>query len=310
MTALVGAMLLDHVFQIRFSSWKGLGERPCRIMSLVNKYLPVTLLLIFVLGGCSEKTHDPGGYVDVGGYRLYYETYGSGSPTVIFENGSGSELTDWQYVAPEIAKTNRVILYDRAGLGRSDFGTCPRDAYQRVAEFNTLLTALNVNQPFVLVSHSLGCILSRYYRHLYPGNVLGMIQVDPGHESLLTRAGTAFAAAVHADIIAFSKNLTPGQSAEAFGTFDTWTEVEAAGLKSVGNIPLTVIVSTQTQRLVPEEALNEIGNNALRELQKELVGQSPQGKLVTAEGSGHMVQLEQPQLVIDAVKAVLAKVVH
>jgi pimeloyl-ACP methyl ester carboxylesterase len=310
MTALGGAMLLDHVFHVGFSSWKGLGERPCRVISRVNKYLPVTLLLIFILGGCGQEINEPGGYVDVGGYRLYYETYGSGSPTVIFENGSGSELADWKYVAPEIAKANKVILYDRAGLGRSDFGTCPRDAYRRVAEFNTLMTALNVNQPFVLVSHSLGCILSRYYQHLYPGNVLGMIQVDPGHESLLTRAGTAFAAAVDADIIAFSKNLTPGESAEAFGAFDTWKEVEAARLESVGTIPFTVIVSTQTQGFVTDEALNEIGNSAYRELQKKLVGQSPQGKLVTAEGSGHMVQLEQPQLVIDEIKAVLAKVVH
>lgn len=277
-------------------------------MNLVNKYLPVTLLLIFILGGCGQKINDPGGYVDVGGYRLYYETYGSGSTTVIFENGSGCELTDWKYVADEIAKTNKVILYDRAGLGRSDFGTCPRDAYQRVTEFDTLLTALNVNQPFVLVSHSIGCILSRYYQHLFPGNVLGMIQVDPGHESLLTSAGTAFAAVLRAVMIANSKNLPPGVSAEALGALDTWTEVEAASLESVGNIPFTVIVSTQTQDWgVADEALNEIGNRAWRELQKELVGQSPQGKLVTAEGSGHMVHLEQPQLVIDEIKAVLAK---
>lgn len=215
-------------------------------MNFVNKYLPVTLLLIFVLGGCGQKINEPGGYVDVGGYRLYYETYGSGSPTVIFENGSGSQLTDWKDVAPEIAKKNKVILYDRAGLGRSDFGTCPRDAYQRVAEFNTLLTGLNINQPFVLVSHSIGCLLSRYYQHLYPGNVLGMIQVDPGHESMLTRAGRAFAAALRDGMIAFSKNLPPGVAAEALGALDTWTEVEAASLESVGNIPFTVIVSTQT----------------------------------------------------------------
>jgi hypothetical protein len=73
-----------------------------------NKYLPVSLLLLFVLGGCDQKINDPGGYVDVGGYLLYYEMYGSGSPTVIFENGSGSDLTDWKDVAPEIAKTNKV----------------------------------------------------------------------------------------------------------------------------------------------------------------------------------------------------------
>jgi len=273
-----------------------------------RSFLILIFFVLLIINGCGSATNSNGNYVDVGGYRLYYETYGTGSPTVIFENGSACDLTDWREVAPEIAKTNKVLLYDRAGLGKSDLGTNPRDAYRRIAEFNTLLTSANITPPYVLVSHSLGCILSRYFQSLHTSEVLAMVLVDPGHEAMLTRAGTAFATAIWNDIVATSQTLSPGQSAEAFGAFDTWTEVQAASLESVGNIPFEVLISTKTMGLVTDEVLNELGNQALRQLQKELVNQSPQGNLTTAEGSGHFIQLEQPQLVIDKIKSVLNKI--
>lgn len=274
----------------------------------MKRFISITAISLFALFGCGQVVSGNGAYVDVGGYRLYYETSGSGSPTVIFENGSACELSDWRYVAPEIAKTNKIVLYDRAGLGKSDFGTCPRNASRRMAELHTLLTSANIPPPYVFVSHSLGGILSRYFQHLHSSEVVGLVQIDPGHEDATSNAGPAFAAELWAEVLAASKTLSAGISAEALGAFDTWTEAQAASLESVGNIPLTVIISTKTMGMVTVEALNAIGNAALRALQRELVGQSPQGILVTAEGSGHFVQLEQPQLVIDAIKAVLRKV--
>lgn len=276
-------------------------------MSLKNMFISITAILLFALFSCGQVVNSNGAYVDVGGYRLYYEVSGSGSPTVIFENGSACDLTDWRDVAPEIAKTHKVFLYDRAGLGKSDLGPSPRDAYRRVAEFTTLVTAANITPPYVIVSHSLGCILARYFQSLHSSEVLAMVLVDPGHESMNTRAGTAFTTELWNEIGDIVKTLSPGRSAEALGAFDTWAEVEAASLESVGNIPFEVIISTQTMGFVTIEALNEIGNQAFRQLQRELVNQSPQGNLTTAEGSGHFVQLEQPQLVIDKIKSVLNK---
>ncbi len=269
---------------------------------------PIILILLLFLAGCGELNKDTGNYIDVGGHKLYYETYGAGSPTIIFENGSACELSDWRLVAPEIAKTNKVFLYDRAGLGKSELGPTPRNASIRYAELNTLLTKANISPPYIIVSHSLGCILARNFQHFRPTDVLAMVLVDPGHESMLTRAGTPFATALWDSIVVGSKTMSAGISAEAFGAFDTWAEVEAESLESVGNIPLEVIVSTKTMGLVTDEALNNIGNRALRDLQIELVGQSPQGILSTAEGSGHFVQLEQPQTVIDAVKRAINKI--
>lgn len=53
------------------------------------------------------------------------------------------------------------------------------------------------------------------------------------------------------------------------------------------------------------ESLNVKANQVLRRLQQELVQQSPQGQFIIAEGSGHMIHIEQPEVVINAIKSVI-----
>src|SRR5438067_7809623 len=62
----------------------------------------------------------PGRLVDVGGRKLHLLCSGAGSPTVILEAGASAFAIDWALVQPEIARTNRVCSYDRAGHGWSD----------------------------------------------------------------------------------------------------------------------------------------------------------------------------------------------
>src|SRR3954471_24802761 len=65
----------------------------------------------------------PGRMVDVGGRRLHLLCSGSGSPTVVLEAGASAFAIDWTLVQNEIAGTNRVCSYDRAGSGWSDSST-------------------------------------------------------------------------------------------------------------------------------------------------------------------------------------------
>src|SRR6266540_5205750 len=65
----------------------------------------------------------PGRLVDIGGRKLHLNCTGNGSPTVILEAGASSFAIDWALVQPEIARTNRVCSYDRAGMGWSDPAT-------------------------------------------------------------------------------------------------------------------------------------------------------------------------------------------
>jgi pimeloyl-ACP methyl ester carboxylesterase len=62
----------------------------------------------------------PGRLIDVGGRKLHFRCTGSGSPAVILEAGASAFAIDWSLVEPEIARTNRVCSYDRAGSGWSD----------------------------------------------------------------------------------------------------------------------------------------------------------------------------------------------
>ncbi len=84
--------------------------------------------------------------------------------------------------------------------------------------------------------------------------------------------------------------------------------VRAAGIDTLGNIPLVVVTSGKTElsegRAISAQDV-ELYNTVTTELQAELVVQSPQGKQVIAEKSGHYIQVDQPELVIDAVREVV-----
>src|SRR5512136_3284041 len=108
-------------------------------MSNRKSFEKCTLLahLALLLAGCSigskfqppTPTPMPSGMVDVGGYSLYYECSGQGSPTVILENGGGGVMSDWAGVFDGIKNTTRVCTYDWANLGRSDSVSGTRTLY-------------------------------------------------------------------------------------------------------------------------------------------------------------------------------------
>jgi len=60
--------------------------------------------------------------VNVGGYALWMQSRGHGTPTVVFESGGGEDSSEWSNIEPVIRERAKVrtVVYDRAGLGKSD----------------------------------------------------------------------------------------------------------------------------------------------------------------------------------------------
>ena len=119
-------------------------------------------------------------YADVGGYRLAYECAGAGQPAVILEAGYTASGVDTYgpTILPALAGRTRVCTYDRAGDGVSDArpdSVRPLTAATQARELHTLLVAIHVGPPFVLVGHSYGGMITREFAALYPGEVSGMI---------------------------------------------------------------------------------------------------------------------------------------
>lgn len=94
------------------------------------------------------------------------------------------------------------------------------------------------------------------------------------------------------------------RAAETTAIFDSLAQVRAAHITNVGNIPLIVLYHGVTDAPWPGMTLEEY-TQWWQTLQAELAALSPQGELVVAEQSGHYIQLDQPDLVIDAIERVL-----
>lgn len=77
----------------------------------------------------------------------------------------------------------KVVAYDRAGFGFSDPGPLPRTTDRILADLRAVLAAVGATPPYVLVSHSAGNFDMRLFAFEHPGEVVGMVLVDPSGEN-------------------------------------------------------------------------------------------------------------------------------
>jgi pimeloyl-ACP methyl ester carboxylesterase len=89
-------------------------------------------------------------------------------------------------------------------------------------------------------------------------------------------------------------------------------EARKSGITTLGDIPLVVI----THGVAPPPFPAELGitdedmrpyEQTWGELQEELAGLSPRGRVVVAEGAGHMIHHERPDVVVQAIRDVVAE---
>lgn len=125
--------------------------------------------------------------VDVGGRRLNLFCLGSGSPTVVFEAGSGRAGWDWFQVQPAVAKRTRACIYDRAGLGFSDPIARPATAANAAKDLHFLLKNSRVPGPYVLVGNSYGAMVAQQFALRPKADVAGLVLLDAQHEDELAR---------------------------------------------------------------------------------------------------------------------------
>jgi pimeloyl-ACP methyl ester carboxylesterase len=127
------------------------------------------------------------------GRRLHLDVMGEGheGPVVILEGGAGASTAAWGWIAPAVAEGATVVAYDRAGLGWSDPSPHGPEAEHVVADLRAALAARGIAGPYVLVGHSLGAHYVRAFAAAHPGEVAGLVLVDPSHENQAEVAGFA-----------------------------------------------------------------------------------------------------------------------
>lgn len=127
----------------------------------------------------AEVSHPPiGKFVTADGIRLHYWEAGEGQPVILVHGASGN-IRDWTFsIAPELAKSYRVIAIDRPGFGFSD-----RQADQgwdpavQARALRGAAIALGAEQPIV-VGHSWGGALAMAWALHYPGETRGVVPIS------------------------------------------------------------------------------------------------------------------------------------
>ncbi len=140
-------------------------------------------LQLLVYAVSAQTIPPPGKLVDAGGHLLHLHIMGTGSPTVILENGSGDFSFIWSLVQPEVAKSTTVVAYDRAGYAWSEPGPMPRTDRQITFELHAALRNAGIKPPYILVGQSFGGFLVRAFARYYPKEVVGMVLVEAVQEN-------------------------------------------------------------------------------------------------------------------------------
>ncbi len=271
----------------------------------------------------------PGRMVSVGNHKLHLLCKGRTAPTVVIEQGAGEPSRFWEHVQDRIAEFASVCTYDRAGYGWSDPVEAGRTITDRAEELHTLLTNAGIPGPYILVAHSYGGLIVRCFAHNHPNQTAGLVLVDtPDDATIFRRDVLNF----YARIRLMNKAVQLAASFGVLRLLSHWFRLDHAGLSFVrpveyaaagddlaslervdfrttnsegpgnfGDLPLAVITHGQ-----PFPGPFSILENGWSEGQERLARLSTNSLLIVAKNSNHMIQIDEPGLVVDVIRSVHA----
>jgi len=222
-------------------------------------------------------------------------TGNSPGPTVILEAGTGDSSEVWSAVQKQVGQFAHVCSYDRLGLGKSDRPTVAHTADEIAGDLHQLLQAAHIPPPFVMVGHSIGGMYVRKYAARHPTEVTGLVLLDSAHEEQFARVSQISPQWAQRIRDRFPENE---QRAQGFLPGNDRLEWHFNG-------PLVVIEHGETPPSAASDPMAEQSEIVFHLLQKDLAGRSKYGRLVEAKKSGHYIQQDQPELVVQSVKDVI-----
>jgi pimeloyl-ACP methyl ester carboxylesterase len=240
-----------------------------------------------------------------------------------------------------VAKFARVCTYDRSGAGWSDPGPQPRTSQQFVGELHALLNNAGIQDPYVLVGHSLGGNNVQLYASRYPDEVAGMVLVDPqfynmssyldpelqnAYEQLAIPSPDSslwmkFLATIGVTRLPYTfggktdeRIAISTHAKNYYETMDEYTSLlesakeRRAATVSLGDKPLMVLSAGAREFPGFSQEQSDRINGAWTESQAGLTRVSRNSEQIIAKDSDHGIQYDDPELVIDAIRQVMEAV--
>ena len=293
-------------------------------------------ILIAALGPTPAHAADSGDFAGLGRHRRRSQDVSGVSRLGFADRPVGgwpqrASAQDWNIAAkpgprvfPAVAEFTKVCAYDRPGTpvgeqpSRSDPVPQPTTAGNAVADLHALLSAAGETGPYVLVAHSYGGLIGRLYASTYPEQAAGLVLVDALSEGLQD--------AETPEQWAIQRNLIQGDVSEGVAEYPALETIDRSfdqlrAAPPLRQMPLIVLSADrgwgpQLPSMIASGALpadvppdfGYVTDAAQKQAHASLATLVQNAKHITDTNSGHEIQKEQPQLVVDAVREVVEAV--
>lgn len=262
------------------------------------------LICITLLQSCdddainSKFTED---VIELSTHRLAaYSAIKNSKFLVVFEAGLGDDHKVWESksVASRISESTDVIMYDRAGYGKSETGSAPRDIDKLRQEMEFVINTYWDQRKIILIGHSLGAMIIRDYAVKNPDRVAGLLFVDPSHEYYNQPTQQIEDEIYQAFKNSYGENF--GATMEARELIEDSEYMST--LSELPDVPTIVLTSLKTDE-AHDTADRQHWYNS-HELLQEGVSDFLH---VTTTKSGHYIMKDEPDLIVDNLNALLLK---
>ena len=244
--------------------------------------------------------------VAVHGAGLHVHCDGVGPTTVVLIAGYSADSSTWSLVEPTVAQTTRVCSYDRFGLGASDAPPAPQTFATEAADLHTLLQLAGEPGPYVVVGHSFGGAEAVTFASMFPSEVRGLLLLDaspPAWNTAVCAVPDDGSDAAHVFQAVCAEQSSPANNAEHLDAPAAFAEV--GSVHSLGEFPMIVATAdhhSYAGLATSEEArLDEVWNDG----QAHWASLATAAQLISVDHTGHNIQLDRPDVVLDAVQELL-----
>jgi len=260
----------------------------------------LTALLWRYAGAAAYGIGAPGERFEISAsHWLYLDCRGSGSPTIVLEAGMGSDSATWAPVHDRLAAITRTCAYDRTGRGRSDGGSAG-DLAGMSRELTALLAAAGEPGPYVVVGHSLGSVIGRVHATLDPGAVAGLVLVDGFDPDIFDERVVPLLGPIRDQYLDQTAGLW--NFIGSVESIDVGASRAQLAASDVTGRPIEVVLAPRVDARLDAETNDAIMASMMAGYEALSPGNV---RLTFAWGASHMVQFDQPDVVVDAVRRII-----
>ncbi|WP_245887023.1 alpha/beta fold hydrolase [Umezawaea tangerina] len=229
--------------------------------------------------------------------------FGENKPVILLMAGLGDGLDKLSGIQTSLSKEHRTCSYDRLGEGSSDQPTGQQDLEDVEKTLSEVLDHVARHHPVVLAGHSLGGLIAARYAPDHQDRVKGMVLLDATPPTMLTdttslipETATGPAAELRAGLLA----TTHGENPEKLALDD-------GPVRSAGTIPVEIVRHGNPYLAeIPEygPALEQVWATG----QQKWLALSPRSTQSIAEGSGHYIYVDRPDIALQAIQNIAEEI--